>query len=128
MITPAPSRKPALSEAEGNWSIVCQTVGYHRYHTPGQLTLLNSLYAILHFYANVFIPLMKLKEKIRIDSRGKCVYDDPQTPYARVLVSPHVSVEHKDALQETYSYLDPVRLRMRINYLLDQLLESLSER
>jgi hypothetical protein len=111
-----------------NWSIVHQTVGYHRYHTPGQLTVLSSLYAILDFYANVFIPVMKLKEKIRIDSRGKRVYDDPQTPYARVLTSPHVSEEHKDALRETYSYLELVRLRMRINYLLDRLLESLSER
>ena len=71
---------------------------------------------------------MKLKEKIRIDSRVKRVYDDPQTPYARVLVSPHGSEERKAALRETYSYLDLVRLRMRINHLLDQLLETLSER
>ena len=111
-----------------NWSIVRQTVGYHRYHTPEQLNLLNSLYAILRFYGNFFIPVMKLKEKIRIDSRVRRVYDDPQTPYARVLVSPHVSEEHKTALRETYSYLDLVRLRMRINHLLDQLLETLSER
>jgi hypothetical protein len=110
-----------------NWSIVRQTVGYYRYHTPEQLNLLNSLYAILHFYGNFFIPVMKLKEKIRIDSRVKRVYDDPQTPYARVLVCPHVSEEHKTALRETYSYLDLVRLRMRINHLLDQLLETLSE-
>ena len=104
-----------------------QTVGYHRYHTPEQLNLLNSLYAVLHFYGNFFIPVMKLKEKIRIDSRVKRVYDDPQTPYARVLASPDVSAEHKAALRETYSYLDLVRLRTRINYLLDQLLETLSE-
>ena len=110
-----------------NWSIVRQTVGYYRYHTPEQLNLLSSLYAILRLYGNFFIPVMKLKEKIRIDSRVKRVYDDPQTPYARVLVSPHVSEEHKAALRETYSYLDLVRLRMRINHLLDQLLETLSE-
>jgi hypothetical protein len=110
-----------------NWSIVRQTVGYHRYHTPEQLNLLNSLYAILRFYGNFFIPVIKLKEKIRINSRVKRVYDDPQTPYARVLVSPDVSEEHKAALRETYSYLDLVRLRMRINHLLDQLLETLSE-
>jgi hypothetical protein len=110
-----------------NWSIVRQMVGYYRYYTPEQLNLLNSLYAILHFYDNFFIPVMKLKEKIRIGSRVKRVYDDPQTPYARVLVSPHVSEEHKAALRETYSYLDLVRLRTRINLLLDQLLETLSE-
>jgi hypothetical protein len=110
-----------------NWSIVRQTVGYYRYDTPEQLSLLNSLYAILRFYGNFFIPVMKLKEKIRINSRVKRVYDAPQTPYARVLASPHVSEEHKATLRETYSYLDLVRLRMHINHLLDQLLETLSE-
>jgi hypothetical protein len=110
-----------------NWSIVRQTVGYYRYDTPEQLSLLNSLYAILRFYGNFFIPVMKLKEKIRINSRVKRVYDAPQTPYARVLASPHVSEEHKAALRETYSYLDLVRPRMHINHLLDQLLETLSE-
>jgi hypothetical protein len=110
-----------------NWSIVRQTVGYYRYDTPEQLSLLNSLYAILRFYGNFFIPVMKLKEKIRINSRVKRVYDAPQTPYARVLASPHVSEEHKATLRETYSYLDLVRPRMHINHLLDQLLETLSE-
>ena len=37
-----------------NWSIVRRTVGYYRYDTPQQLDLLNSLYALLHFYVNFF--------------------------------------------------------------------------
>jgi hypothetical protein len=70
---------------------------------------------------------MKLKEKIRIGSRVKRIYDKPQTPYARVLASPHVSQEDKAALRETYSYLDLVQLRTHINHLLDQLLVTVSE-
>ena len=111
-----------------NWSIVRQTAGYYRYDTPEQLELLNTLYALLHYYDNFFIPVMKLEEKIRIGSRTKRIYDDPQTPYARVLASPHLSEEDKAALQETYSYLDLVQLRIQINQVLDQLLETLSNR
>lgn len=111
-----------------NWSIVRRTVGYYRYDTPEQLRLLNILYALLHAYVNFFIPVMKLKEKVRVGSKVKRIYDDPQTPYARVLASPHVSEEDKAALREAYSYLDLVQLRLRINQLLDQLLETLSDR
>jgi hypothetical protein len=38
-----------------NWSIVRQAVGYYRYHTPEQLNLLNTIYAMLHFYGNFFM-------------------------------------------------------------------------
>ena len=111
-----------------NWSIVRRTVGYYRYDTPEQLKLLNTLYNLLHRYTNFFIPVMKLKEKTRIGSRVKRIYDDPQTPYARALASPHVSDEDKAALREAYGYLDLVQLRMRINQTLDRLLETLPDR
>jgi hypothetical protein len=111
-----------------NWSIVRRAVGYHRYDTPEQLDLLNKLYTLLHLYVNFFLPVMKLKEKVRLGSKVKRVYDDPQTPYARVLASPHVSEEEKAELKEAYGYLDLLSLRRRIDELLDQLLETLSER
>ncbi|RLC85403.1 MAG: hypothetical protein DRI79_11430 [Chloroflexi bacterium] len=56
-----------------NWSVVRQTVGYYRYDTPDQLRLLNALYVNLRFYGNFFIPVMKLKEKVRVGSRVKRV-------------------------------------------------------
>jgi hypothetical protein len=109
-----------------NWSIVRRTVGYHRYDTPLQLDLLNSLYALLHFYVNFFLPVMKLQEKVRVGSKVKRIYDDPMTPYARTLASDRVSEADKDALRETYSYLDLLNLRQRIDELLDQLLDTLT--
>jgi hypothetical protein len=111
-----------------NWSIVRRAVGYYRYDTPQHLDLLNSLYTLLHLYVNFFLPVMKLKERVRIGSQVKRVYDDPQTPYARVLTSPHISEEDKAELREAYSYLDLLYLRRRIDELQDQLLETLSER
>jgi hypothetical protein len=110
-----------------NWSIVRRAVGYYRYDTPEQLNLLNSLYALLRFYVNFFLPVMKLKEKVRVGSKVKRVYDEPQTPYARVLDSSHVPEEDKVELREAYGYLDLLYLRRRIDELQDQLLETVSQ-
>jgi hypothetical protein len=110
-----------------NWSVVRRAVGYYRYDTPEQLDLLNSLYALLHFYGNFFLPTMKLKEKVRVGSKVKRIYDDPQTPYARALASDLVSEEDKAQLREVYSHLDLLALRQRINELQDQLLATVSQ-
>jgi len=111
-----------------NWSVVRRAAGYYRYDTPEQLELLNRLYAVMHFYVNFFLPVMKLEEKVRVGSKVKKIYDDPQTPYARVLASPDVSEEHKAQLRETYTVLDLVQLRRQIDDLQDQLLNSVSRR
>jgi hypothetical protein len=111
-----------------NWSVVRRAVGYHRYDTPEQLELLNRLYAVMHFYVNFFLPVMKLKEKTRLGSKVKRVYDKPQTPYARVLASPDVSEEHKAELRQTYDLLDLVDLRRQINELQGEILTTVSRR
>jgi hypothetical protein len=109
-----------------NWSIVRRAVGYYRYDTSQQLDLLNRLYALMRLYGNFFLPVMKLKQKVRVGSKVTRIYDDPQTPYARVLASPDVSDADKAELRETYGYLNLISLRLQINQLLDQLLETLS--
>ncbi len=78
----------------------------------------------MRFYVNFFLPVLKLKEKTRVGSKVKKRYDDPQTPFARVLACPHVSEEDKAQLQETYALLDLVQLRRQIDDLQDQLLDS----
>jgi len=109
-----------------NWSVVRRAVGYGRYDSPEQLDLLNTLYACLHLYVNFFLPVMKLEEKVRIGSKVTRIYDDPQTPYARVLASHHVAEEDKAELREAYGYLDLIELRRRIDQLQVHLLQSLS--
>ena len=109
-----------------NWSVVRRAVGYWRYDSPGQFELLDLLYARLHLYVNFFLPVVKLQEKVRFGSKVKRIYDDPQTPYARVLASPSVSEEDKAELQEAYGYLDLIELRRGIDDLQVQLLQTLS--
>jgi hypothetical protein len=110
-----------------NWSIVRRAVGYYRYDTPEQLELLNHLYERLHHYVNFFLPVMKLEEKVRVGSKVKRVYDDPKTPYARVLDSAHVSDVVKAQLREEYAQLDLVSLRRGIDDIQDRLLATLSQ-
>ena len=69
---------------------------------------------------------MKLEGKSRVDSKVRRTYDEPRTPYARVLDSPHVSQEHKAQLRETYESLDLVHLRQQITGLQRQLLSTAS--
>jgi len=109
-----------------NWSVVRRAVGYYRYDTPEQLDLLNRLYAVLHHYVNFFIPVMKLKEKVRKGSKTKRVYDKPQTPYARVLACSDVTEEQKAELREAYAMLDVVSLRRQFNELQAAILDTVS--
>jgi hypothetical protein len=109
-----------------NWSVVRRAVGYGRFDSPEQLDLLNTLYARLHLYVNLFLPVMKYKEKIRFGSKVKRIFDDPQTPYARVLADNLVSDEDKAELREAYAHLDLINLRGRIDELQERLLRSLS--
>jgi hypothetical protein len=106
---------------------VRRAVGYYRYDTPEQLSLLNRLYALLHWYTNFFLPVMKLKEKVQLGSKKKRVYDDPQTPYARVLASPDVPDADKVQLRETYHFLDLVSLRRQIDDVQEMLLKTVTQ-
>ncbi len=75
-----------------NYSVVRNAVGYYRYDRPEQLALLERLYQALRLFTNFFQPSMKLKHKVRIGSRVQRRYDDPKTPFRRVLEHPKVSL------------------------------------
>lgn len=122
----AGKRNDSAYVEQKNWSVVRRAVGYYRYDAPQQLDLLNRLYAVMHFYVNFFLPVAKLKEKSRVGSKVKKVYERPQTPYVRVLDNPHVSADDKALLRETYELLDLVYLRQQIDDLQDHLLNSVS--
>lgn len=60
-----------------NWPVVRRAFGYYRYDTPEQLELLDCLYAVMHFYADFFLPVTKLKEKMRVGSKVKKTHQVP---------------------------------------------------
>lgn len=98
-----------------NWSVVRRYFGYDRLDFPDLVPLINDLYENeLYLYLNHFCRTFKLEQKIAIKSRYRRIYGAPQTPYERVIASPHVSEESKSRLIEEHQKLDPVALKMEI--------------
>jgi len=107
-----------------NNSVVRRTVGYYRFDTPEQLSLLNALYERLRLYTNYFLPVMRLKEKHRDGSHLTRRYDAPQTSYKRLLQHPDLAQEPKDTLRQEYASLNIVTLKREINQLQTRLFAS----
>jgi hypothetical protein len=106
-----------------NYTIVRRYVGYARYDTEIAQKLLNELYGHLRLYVNFFLPVMKLIQKIRVGSKVRKKYDEPQTPYQRVLVSPFVPEIKKEELRQEYANLNPAMLRRQIAKLQNKLFQ-----
>lgn len=109
-----------------NYSVVRRAVGYLRYDTEEELQTLNELYRHLRLYTNFFQPTMKLMQKTRTGSKVTKKYDKPQTPYRRVLASPHVSLADKACLKKQYVKLNPAALKRLITRLQQKLLRLAS--
>ena len=88
-------------------------VGYNRFDTAKQVKHLNTLYDRYRLYVNFFLPVTKLIRKERCGSHVKCIFDQPKTPYQRLLDS-DVSDAVKAKLHKTYTTLDAVHLHREI--------------
>jgi hypothetical protein len=107
-----------------NYTIVRRYAGYRRYDTGREIEVLNKLYSCLGLYTNFFLPNMKLVEKTRIGSKVKKKYDDPKTPYQRLLDSKHITEETKSKLKDQCGILNPVQLKKTIHILQDKLYKA----
>jgi hypothetical protein len=106
-----------------NWHIVRQTVGYHRYDTPGELELLNRIWALQRLLTNHFGPQQKLVAKVRTGARVTKTYDAPATPYQRVLADTGtVSKAVKTRLRRENRPLNPAAIQRQIQALCTELL------
>ena len=97
-----------------NWSVVRRTVWYPRYDTEEEVLLMNTTYQSLRLFTNFFLPVMQLTHKTRQGAKVTRSYDTPCSPYERVLTSPCIMEEAKEALRVQYQCLDPVALHERI--------------
>ena len=97
-------------------------VGYLRYDTKGELEVLNDLYRDeLRLYKNFFQPVIKLISKERIGGKVHRNYDDPKTPYQRVMESQGVEEKLKQELMKAYISLNPAQLKRAIDDKLNKL-------
>ena len=98
-----------------NWSVVRHFVGYGRYESRAQVDQLNAVYDVVRLYINYFKPVMKLKGKRRVGSKIKRIYDDPKTPYQRLLDCPTVDARTKKKLREIYASLSLSKLKAELD-------------
>jgi len=112
-----PYRKNDQAHVEQkNWSVVRRTVGYDRYETPAQLSLLQSIYADLRFYVNFFQPVLKSVGRKQLEERKFIkVYDQAATPFQRALQSKEIPVQTKAKLINAYFHCNPVALKNKID-------------
>jgi hypothetical protein len=104
-----------------NWSVVRRLIGYDRYESTEEQTLIEAIYQDWRLYVNFFQPVLKLVEKRRVDNKVRKRYDTARTPFQRVLESPDVSEQDKERLHQIYALLNPVALRRRIDQNLERL-------
>lgn len=64
-----------------NWTHVQQLLGYDRFDKPELVPLINDLYAKeWRLYTNFFCPTLKLKYKVKVNSKYRKTYEPAQTP------------------------------------------------
>jgi len=97
---------------EKNWSIVRQYLGYNRFDDPALTQQLNDIYINeWRLIMNFFRPAVKLIEKQRVGATIKKIYDEPKTPYQRILASKQISKTTKLELDRIFQTLDPFQLQ-----------------
>ena len=122
-----PYKKNDNAHAEQkNWTHVRQLLGYDRFDKPELVDLINDLYKHeCSLYNNFFCPTLKLKEKLRVNSKYVKKYYPPKTPYQRLLDSEQITREAKLFLSVTYQSLNPFKLKKIIESKLKMIFNTL---
>lgn len=106
-----------------NWTHVRKVVGYRRYDTMRQMELVNQIYEVARLYQNFFQPVIKLTSKTRVGGKIHRTYDQPRTPYERLLESGQLRRKTARELRATYESLNPAQLHRRLLELRRELFE-----
>lgn len=111
-----------------NWTHVRQLFGYERFEERDLVAMMNEIYqAFWNPLLNLFTPVMKLKSKERIGGRIKKTYDEPKTPYQRLMESPFVPLAEKAKLSDIYRTKNPVYLRQQLDIKLKEFFQKVDE-
>jgi hypothetical protein len=108
-----------------NYTHVRLLLGYSRIEDPDWLPAINDLYRAWELFNNLFCPSQKLVKKVKIGSRYRKQYDDPRTPYQRLMSSPDVAEAAKTHITELFCNHDPFRLRRLIDQMQAKILTQL---
>ncbi len=99
-----------------NWTHVRQLIGYDRLDDEWFVQYINDIYENYWLKLwNYFTPVMKLKSKTRVGGRIVKQYDEPKTPFERLLESEYLSQETKQALLARTDGLNPFALKAELD-------------
>jgi len=94
-----------------NWTHARKMLGYGRFESPVVVAAINDLYRKeLRWFQNLFQPSVRLIKKVRIGSKYRREYDEPQTPLDRVIASGAGKPEEVARLKALREKLDPFSL------------------
>ncbi len=111
-----------------NYTHVRKIFQYVRIHSPELVGLANEIYQVYwNPLQNFFTPSMKLIKKERVGSKTIKQYDEPKTPYQRLIESGYLTVLQKKALIQKYNQLNPFFLRKELDKRLKIFFEKLEE-
>lgn len=97
-----------------NYTHVRQLLGYTRFDNPEIMEPLTEILRLWSLLKNHFYPTRKLIFKSSVGSKTRKVYDEPTTPYERVMALPSIPEERKVELIATHRALNPIKLRKQI--------------
>jgi hypothetical protein len=98
-----------------NWTHVRQLFGHERFESPQLVGFMNDLYTQeWSQFQNHFRPSLKLQSRDKHGSKTVRRYEKPQTPYARLLASPGISLRRKARLRAEHAQLNPFELKKSI--------------
>lgn len=107
---------------------VRQLFGYDRIEDPGIVLLMNEIYmAYWNPLLNFFTPVLKLKSKERIGGRVKKIYDEPKSPYKRLLENTYVPEKEKAKLREAFAMKNPIYLKKELDKKLKEFYKRVEE-
>lgn len=112
-----------------NFTHVREIFGYERIAQSDLVPLMNEIYAELWCpLQNFFIPSMKILRKTRIGARIKKEYDQPRTPFQRLMECPEITEERKEELRKVRASLNPFKLQEGLERKLKAFQELLRQR
>ena len=104
-----------------NWTHVRGLVGYLRFDTDKELSVLKEIWALDMIYTNHLLANQKLVFKQRDGAKVTKRYDRAQTPYARALASKEISPAAARKMKATMAGVRPGDLYHQILALTEQL-------
>jgi hypothetical protein len=104
-----------------NWTHVRELVGYLRFDTDKELSVLNEIWALDMTYTNYLLAQQKLVFKQRTGSKVTKRYDRAMTPFARALAHEGVAKADRIRLHNAMATISPGELYRQIAALAHQL-------